>query len=151
MSHVSVQFYYFANRGVPVRQNNPSERVPLDNHNITELANVLAQEATRAAAMVQMLFDVAIEKTWTVSIKNAVLYLDPNDAVIRSNVYVTPGDRIESKNRLGGGWLVPFNLTKDSKSRAALLADGNSVWAFIIAHTAVRVMFQGKLFQHIRT
>lgn len=104
------------------------------------------QEAARAGAMATLLFEMLVEKTWTVPIRTWVPVQSDKPEVEGVYVSLGPGD---NSKRLGGGWFYPFETEKGEEEfpevyRHAVLADGNSIWALVIAGAIVRVMFEGR-------
>lgn len=110
---------------------------------------MLYDEAIRAGLLLQDLFYIYIEKTWTVDINEIEHQHFPHDGVnvvVGAGFKAGPGGQSENP-RTAGGWFVemPAELQNQryDHAREALLADGNSLWAFIVMHVAVKVLFKG--------
>jgi hypothetical protein len=98
--------------------------------------------------MVQSLFDLFVEKTWAVPTVSARMIRNQDGSILAMPVTLASDNDVKQV-RPGGGWLAPMVLDVhkpwDVPLRSALVADRNSIWAFIVAYAAVKVMFRSKL------
>lgn len=115
------------------------------------ISEQMLQQAARAAAMVQALFEVFLEKTWAVHLRKVDMIRDKNlnDSTCSQILAYLASSSHDIKHP-GAGWLCPFLLDQEQtmipwEYRSAVLADGNSLWALAMAYAAVHVLFDGKL------
>jgi hypothetical protein len=110
------------------------------------------EQAIRAGKIAQSLFYAFLENTWAYDMANVRIIRDQYHELVA--IEVTDGPSVATGpgghsacRRLAGGWLIEFPgeafSTFDDDAKRALLVDRNSIWAFVVMHAAVQVLFQG--------
>jgi hypothetical protein len=116
----------------------------------------LLERARRAGEIAQAIFYTFIEHTWSYDIKSVRITRDEHGEIVRVGVVHGPGSetRVRGKStceRYAGGSLFKFPQEAfepaDLFVKHALLADGQSVWAFVFMHVAVQTLFKGMQLQ----
>jgi hypothetical protein len=112
----------------------------------------LLERAKRAADVAQALFYAFIEHTWAYDMSRVRIIPDSTSAVMAvetmagSGVRQGPADE-SSCERTAAGWLFKFPhdsfRAADQAAKQALLANKNSIWAFVVMHVAVQALFEG--------
>ncbi|KAF1998369.1 hypothetical protein P154DRAFT_577960 [Amniculicola lignicola CBS 123094] len=116
-----------------------------------EARNVL-EAADCAGQIAQEIFYVFTEATWSHDMSEAVVEKDENGnvksvALIDGKGTSGPKSGPSSLKRQGGHWFYQFNAAttgsaSTSHALQATLADGNSIWAFVFMHAAIKYLFQ---------
>lgn len=111
----------------------------------------LFERTKLAGEIVQELFYTFIEHTWAYNMAAVNVLTGSSGVMVEVGVMHPPRsqERPRACERFGEGWLFKFPhesfSVADEKAERALLADRHSVWAFVIMHVAVQVLFAGML------
>jgi hypothetical protein len=106
----------------------------------------------RAGELVQAIFYAIAEHTWAYDISNIRVVRDDNGTLIRVEVIHGSGSKTDSQGdsvcaQVASGWLYKFPHESfklaDLYAKRALLSDQNSVWAFVLMHNVVQLLFGG--------
>lgn len=112
----------------------------------------LFRRAEQAGEAAQSLFYAFVQNTWAYDMSTIRIVRDQDDDVVAVEVTagggVHAGPGAESTcGRHAGGWLVKFPDAAfdiyDQEAKRAVLADQNSIWAFVSMHVAVEALFKG--------
>lgn len=127
--------------------------IDTSNH-AAKCSTIMDDKALRKAELVgeiaQDLFNSYLDKTWAHDIHTSKV--DYQGGQQPSRVTVTAaggygaGSGKETMNeRIGGGWYVqlPFPQRVHKQAKAAVLANGNSIWQLVVMTNVVRVLFEG--------
>ncbi|KAF2794431.1 hypothetical protein K505DRAFT_374641 [Melanomma pulvis-pyrius CBS 109.77] len=109
------------------------------------------EQARQAGEVAQQLFYLFIEQTWTYDMSTVVVKRDSSGQL--TGVEVMAGMGVEASHggesylaQAGGNWLFRFSPhafpPQESDAKAAILADGNSVWAFVFMYDVIRNVFR---------
>jgi hypothetical protein len=112
----------------------------------------ILNHAIRAGELVQVLFYAFLENTWAYDLSSIRIIRNQHGQLVRVEVTdgagVTEGPQGQSTcDRYADGWLIRFPedvSPVDRDAMRSLLADHNSMWAFVCMHTAVQALFEGK-------
>lgn len=115
------------------------------------------ERALKAGRIARQLFYTFVENTWTYDMRHVCIKHDQDHDLVA--VEVTDGDGVKTApgghtdcKSYAGGWLIKFPEESfssfDEDAKHALLADRDSIWAFVVMHAAVQALFQGKLHSH---
>ncbi|KAJ4376609.1 hypothetical protein N0V86_006723 [Didymella sp. IMI 355093] len=106
--------------------------------------------ARKAGRIVQSLFYVLMENTWSYDTRNLCIKRDQDHDLVAvevtdgAGVLAAPG-HTDCKTH-AGGWLTKFPVEHfgpfDDDAKHALLTDRSSIWAFVVMHAAVQALFQ---------
>lgn len=114
----------------------------------------ILQRAMQAGHMVQALFYTFIHQSWAYDMANVRIMRNQYSELIA--IEITAGAGVEAGpgrestcERHAGGWLIRFPYTafvdEEHEAMQAILADQNSVWAFVCMHAIVKTLFEGML------
>ncbi|KAH6644732.1 hypothetical protein C7974DRAFT_384183 [Boeremia exigua] len=120
--------------------------------NALRITQPIMERAVRAGAIVQSLFYLFMENTWTYDMKNVCIKRDQDHGLFAvevtdgAGVATAPGGHTDGRD-YAGGWLIHFPADSfsifDDDAKHALLTDRSSIWAFVVMHAAVKALFQG--------
>lgn len=111
------------------------------------------KHAQKAGEIAQAVFYSFIRNTWAYDMSNVRIVRDQYDDIVKIEVIAGPGVNAgpggeSTCERYAGGWLVKFPHAAfeegDQQAMRALLADQNSIWAFVSMHNAVGTLFAGR-------
>ena len=115
------------------------------------------ERAIKAGEIAQSLFYAILENTWTYDMKKVCIKRGQDHDLVAvevtdgAGVVTAPGGHTDCKS-YAGGWLIKFPVESfsayDNDAKHTLLADRSSIWAFVVMHTAVQALFQGKPDNH---
>lgn len=110
------------------------------------------ERALRAGKVAQSLFYAFLENTWAYDMASVRIIRDQNHELVAvevtdgSGVVTGPGSQSHC-GRYAGGWLIKFPddafSAFNDDAKYAALTDHTSIWAFVVMHVAVQVLFQG--------
>ncbi len=114
----------------------------------------LFNQAVKASVIAQSLFYTLIQNTWAYDLNNIRIVRDHDGENVAIEAIVGTGEQAEAEGhsvlrRRAGGWLLDFPHDAfdpaDEAIKHALLADQNSIWAFVVMHVVVEVLFEGEM------
>ena len=115
--------------------------------------NEFFERISKAGEVVQALFYMFIQNTWVHDMTSVRTVRDQHGALNIVEVFADPGVQAELGDEstcelYAGGWLVKFpNVVftdEDKEAKQAVIADQNSLSAFVFMHAAVQVLFEGR-------
>ncbi|KAF1844268.1 uncharacterized protein K460DRAFT_408560 [Cucurbitaria berberidis CBS 394.84] len=115
------------------------------------LSDTLFKRAEKAGEVAQALFYAFIQDTWAYDMRNVRIVRDQDGDLVTIEVIAGPGvnagpGKESTCGRHAGGWLIKFPHTtfksSDHEAKHAILADQNSIWAFVFMHAAIQALFE---------
>ena len=107
----------------------------------------LFERAKQAGEAVQTLFYTFIEHTWAYDMNSVRVTPGSNGELLAVEVIHGSNTDNSTCERTAGEWLIKFPYdafrAADGRAKHALLADRHSIWAFVVMHVAVQVLFEG--------
>lgn len=116
--------------------------------------NTLFKRAEKAGEVAQALFYTFIQNTWAYDMSNIRIIRYKAGHIAMIEIIAGPGTKegpggASTCERYAGGWLIKFPAvvfnSEDEVAKRAVLADQNSIWAFVCMHVALQALFEGIL------